>query len=283
MGAGGRNRPDGEDGSWAGRLARRLSRRSVLQRAGAAVVTGSAGLAGLAGHRGVLRAAAQARPEVQAIIDAAATLEAMEVTYIGAVRHRASPAVDLLRLGDNPGAVRYLRAAQCEEEAHYHFLVAEGAVPAATRFTFPDAFFQSRSTALRTLLDLEEIELGLYMAAAREFAALGDLRLVEIAYQIGAVEGGHRALLKGLIDEFPPNDRAFAESRFPSVAAAAEAIMATTFVGGQEPALSVVLGLDTLTGIPGSRFFPGPHYAFPGPEDRYCRGITGYVPETTET
>lgn len=276
MGAGRRNRPEGGDGGWGERLGRVLSRRSVIQGAG------GAGFAGLAAHRGVLRAAAQARPEVQAIIDAAVTLEAMEVTYIGAMRHRASPSIGLLRLGDNAGAVRYLRAAQCEEEAHYHFLKAEGAVPMADRFTFPDVFFQSRSTALRTLLDLEEIELGLYMAAARAFAALGDLRLVEIAYQIGVVEGGHRALLKGLIDEYPPNDRAFAASRFPNVAAAAEAMMATTFIGGEEPALSVVLGLDTLTGVPGARYFAGPSYHFPGPEDRYCAGITGLIPETVD-
>lgn len=281
MGAGGRDRPDGVGDRKGGRLARIFSRRAMLRGAGA-TAAGLTGLAGLGPYRGVLRAAARARPEVQAIIDAAATLEAMEVTYIGAVRHRASPAIDLLRLGDNPGAVRYLRATQCEEEAHFNFLVAEGAVPAAKIFTFPDGVFQSRSTALRTLLELEEIELGLYMAAVREFAALGDLRLVEIAYQIGAVEGGHRVLLKGLIDEYPPNDRAFAASRFPSVAAAAEAIAATTFVGGNEPAPSAILGLETLTGVPGSWFFPGPYYGFPGPEDRYCRGVTGLIPETVE-
>jgi len=249
---------------------------------GGTATAGAAVIAGLGQYRGLLRAAAQVRPEVQAIIDAAATLEAIEVTFIGAIRHRASPAIGLLNLGDNAGTVRYLRAAQCEEEAHYNFLLAEGAVPASTHFTFPDEIFQSRFIALRKLLDLEEIELGLYMAAAREFAVLGDLRLVEIAYQIGVVEGGHRVLLKELIDEYPPNDRAFAAPRFPSVAAAAEAITATTFVGGEAKAPAVILGLDTLTGIPGAYFFPGPYYEFPGVEDRYCRGVTGYIPVTAE-
>ena len=279
MEAGRNNRLKVREDGLGGRLARMLTRRAMLRGGTAA---GATALAGLGQYRGLLRAAAQVRPEVQAIIDAAATLEAMEVTFIGAMRHRASPAIDLLRLGDNAGTVRYLRAAQCEEEAHYHFLRSEGAVPAATRFTFHDEIFQSRGIALRQLLELEEIELGLYMAAAREFAARGDLRLVEIAYQIGAVEGGHRVLLKGLIDEYPPNDRAFLASRYPSVAAAAEAIMATTFIGGEAQAPSVILGLDTLTGIPGSHFFPGPYYEFPGVEDRYCRGITGYIPVTVE-
>jgi hypothetical protein len=280
MGAGRGNRLNLDQDGLGGRLTRMLTRRAMLRKGAAGA--GAAAVAGWDRYQGTLRAAAQARPEVQAIIDAAATLEAMEVTYIGAVRHRASPQVGLLNLGDNAGAVRYLRAAQCEEEAHYNFLVSEGAVPASERFTFPDETFLSRSTALRALLDLEEIEIGLYMAAAREFAALGDLRLVEVAYQIGGVEGGHRVLLKELIDEYPPNDRAFLAPRFPSVAAAAEEIVATGFVGGEAPAPSVILGLDTLTGIPGSRFFPGPYYQFPGVEDRYCRGISGYIPVTTD-
>ena len=250
MGAGRDDRLNLREDGLGGRLARTLTRRLMLR--GGTATAGAAVMAGLGQHRGVLRAAAQVRPEVQAIIDAAATLEAMAVTFIGTIRHRASPSIDLLRLGDNAGPVRYLRAAQCEEEAHYNFLLAEGAVPAATRFTFPDDRFQSRGIALRRLLDLEEIELGLYMAAAREFAALGDLRLVEIAYQMGVVEGGHRVLLKGLIDEYPPNDRAFAAPRYASVAAAAEAIAATTYIGGEAQAPAVILGLDTLTGVPGS-------------------------------
>jgi hypothetical protein len=200
-----------------------------------------------------------AAPEIQTIFDAAATLEALEVTLTGVARQRA--AEGLLDLGEGAAVVRYLRAAQCQEEAHFYFFEGEGAAPVTREFSFPDTVFRSRSSFLRTLLDLESIEIGLYMMAARTFAQLGNLRMVEVAYQIGAVEGQHYALLKGFLDEFPANDRAFAQWRFADVAAAAEAIVATGFL---DPAAE-------------------PRYEFPGPVERFCRGVFGLVPATTET
>jgi hypothetical protein len=197
-------------------------------------------------------------PEVQAIIDTAATLEALETTLVGVARQRAAQA--LLDLGEGAAVVRYLRSAQCQEEAHYYFWESAGAGAATLEFSFPDRVFRSRNAFLRTLLDLEQLEIGLYMAASRTFAALGELRLAEVAYQIGVVEGQHYALLKGFLDELPANDRAFAQWRFPDVAAAGEAVAATGF-----------LDLDT-----------PPLYAFPGPVERFCRGVFGLVPETTE-
>jgi hypothetical protein len=198
-------------------------------------------------------------PEVRAIIDTAATIEAMETTLIGVARQRAAQA--LLDLGESATVVRYLRAAQCQEEAHYHFWQSEGAAAATVEFSFPDRTFRSRSAFLRTLLDLEQIEIGLYMAAARALAALGEYRLAEVAYQTGVVEGQHYAVLKGFLDEFPANDRAFAEWRFADVAAAGEAIAATGFLDPDAP----------------------PLYAFPGPVERFCRGVFGLVPATTES
>jgi hypothetical protein len=104
-------------------------------------------------------------PEVQAIIDTAATIEALETTLIGVARQRAAQA--LLDFGEGATVVRYLRAAQCQEEAHYHFWQSEGAVAHSLEFSFPDRTFRSRSSFLRTLLDLEQLEIGLYMAATR--------------------------------------------------------------------------------------------------------------------
>ena len=198
-------------------------------------------------------------PELQAFLDTAATLESLQVTLVGVARQRAAQA--LLDLGAGASTVRYLRAAQCEEEAHYYFLADEGASPATLEFAFPDRVFRSQSTFLRTLLELEGTEIGLYMAAARAFAAAGDLRMVEIAYQIGAVEGQHHALIKEILDEFPASDRAFAQWRFADAGAAAEAVAATGFLDEDG----------------------GPRYAFPGPVERFCRGVFGLVPATTET
>ena len=82
MGAGRVNRLNLREDGLGGRLARMLTRRAMLR--GGTVTAGAAVLAGFGQYRGLLRAAAQMRPEVQAIIDAAATLEAMVVTYISA-------------------------------------------------------------------------------------------------------------------------------------------------------------------------------------------------------
>jgi hypothetical protein len=246
-------------------LAAAPTRRDVLRGVGllgaGAALDGTLPAAGRSqGEQATPEAVETARSsELQAFLDTAATLEALGVTLDGLARQRAAQAV--LDLGDGAAVVRYLRAAQCEEEAHYYFLQSEGAVPATLEFAFPDRVFRSRSTFLRTLLELEGIEIGLYMAAAHAFAAAGDLRLVEVAYQIGVIEGQHHALIKEFLDEFPANDRAFAQWRFADAAAAAEAVAATGFLDeGAEP-----------------------RYAFPGPVERFCRGVFGLVPATTET
>ena len=244
-------------GRW-GRRPAAVTRRKVLL-GGGSIGAGLAVAGIVSAATGRSPASGQAIEEIRAIVDTAATLEALEVTLIGVARQRA--AQGQLDLGAGADVVRYLRAAQCQEEAHFYFLDGEGAVPATSEFSFPDRVFRSRSAFLRTLLELEGIELGLYLAAARAFARLGELRLVEVAYQTGAVEGQHYALLKGFLNEFPPNDRAFAQWRYPDVAAAGAAIVATGFLDADGE----------------------PRYEFPGPVERFCRGVFGLVPATTET
>jgi hypothetical protein len=84
------------------------------------------------------------------------------------------------------------------------------------------------------------------------------LGLVEIAYQIGAVEAQHLALTRLFLGEQLPSDRAFAQWRFAAVADAAKALTAAGYLGR------------------------GKTTAFPGPLSRQCRGVFGLVPETTE-
>jgi hypothetical protein len=182
---------------------------------------------------------------VRAILDVAITGEALAVTVLGAARQRGVEG--RLSLGNE--LLGFLRAAQCEEEAHYHFLEFAGATPAASSFTVPEAALADRNALLRAVVELEGIAVAAYMAAARGLAAAGDLRLVEIAYQIGAVEGGHLALARHLLGERPANDRAFARWRFADVG----------YLGGSGEAV-----------------------AYPGPVDRFCRGVFGLVPETTD-
>jgi hypothetical protein len=99
---------------------------------------------------------------------------------------------------------------------------------------------------------------GMYMSAARQLAAGGDFDLVEIAYQIGVVDAQHQALIRQLSGERLPADRAFAAWQYRDTAEALDEVDSMGFIDGR-----------------------GTSYDYPGPGDRYCRGITGLVAETT--
>jgi hypothetical protein len=231
-----------------GRLASSVTRRQVLRGAGVA----GAGL--VSGQAVLLRSAAQQSTTVQEMIDTAITAEALATTLIGAALQQE--AEQELELGDD--VVAFLQAAQCEEEAHYHFFEFIGGVPATETFTIPTRTFRDRDSVLRALIELEELFIAGYMAAARQFATMGDLRLVEIAYQIGAVEAQHQALMKFILGDRPANDRAFAKWSLRDITEMGPALAELEYVGG-----------------------PGQRFDFPGPLDRQCRGVFGLVPETT--
>jgi hypothetical protein len=228
------------------RLTGRLTRRGLI--AGG----GLAGVGLVAGQFDLLRSAAQESAAVRDVIDPLGTLEAFLVTLVGVGRQRG----DQLEIGAE--AARYLRAAQCEDEAHYHFLIAAGA-EAETTFTIPDRVFRNRETFFGVLLELKEVAVGAAMAAARQFATTGDLRLVEIAYQIGTTEAQHLALTRLYRGDLVANDRAFAKWRFNAAAEAVRVLEEDGYIDGN-----------------------GDEVAFPGPLSRQCRGVFGLVPETTE-
>jgi hypothetical protein len=228
------------------RLAARVSRRGLI------AASGLAGVGLLASQLELLRSAAQDSAAVGAIVDPLATLEAFAVTFAGLGRQQG----DKIEIGAD--AARFLRAAQCEDEAHYHFLIAAGA-EAKTTFTIASRFFRTRESFLSALLDAKEVGVGAAMAAARQFAALGDLRLVEIAYQIGTVEAQHLALTRLYLGEQVANDRAFAKWRFATTTDAAQTLVDAGYLDGKAGKTS-----------------------FPGPLSRQCRGVFGLVPETTE-
>jgi hypothetical protein len=218
------------------------------------VIAGS-GLAGvglLASQVNLLRSTAQESAVVGQVIDPLATLEAFVVTLVGVGRQRG----DALELGTDVS--RFLRAAQCEDEAHYHFLTAAGAKPETT-FSIPGRVVRNRASFLGALLEIKEAGVGAAMAAARQFATAGSLRLVEIAYQIGAVEAQHLALTRLYLGEQVASDRAFARWRFAAAAEVTDVLADAGYVNGN-----------------------GEEVAFPGPLSRQCRGVFGLVPETTE-
>jgi hypothetical protein len=229
------------------RLASRVSRRSLVN--GSVLI----GAGALVGRAEILRSAAQESPQLVETINAVITLEAFAVTLYGAARGRG----DDMDFEDTVN--RFVRAAQCEEEAHFHFFEAAGAVPATTTFTVPSRQIENQKNFLNALHEVESLLVGAHMAANRQFATAGDLRLVEIGYQIGAVEAQHQALTRLFLGERLPSDRAFARWMFRDPGEAVVALKELGYIRGD-----------------------GEAYSYPGPVDRYCRGVWGLVPESTE-
>ena len=181
-------------------------------------------------------------------------MEAAAVTLLGVARQRGLEG--LLDVGED--AVIVLRAAQCQDEQHYHALRAAGGEPVAETFTIAEETVTDRTLLLIAVLELKAIGIAGYMALAREWAARGDLSQVEIAYQMGAVEAQQLSLAQALVGVTPANDRAFARWLFADPAEAIDALNALGLLAG-----------------------PGAPAPFPGPMDRICKGVFGLTPETT--
>lgn len=182
----------------------------------------------------LLSGVAQSVESVQEIINIAVTAEALAVTALGGAL--ASAASGQLAL--NAEHVRTLQAARAEEQSHYAYLAAAGAVPLTTTFTIPDPkIVTDVPTFLTTLAMLEEVFIAAYLVAAQEFAILGQTRLAQVALQIGAVEAEHRAgvrffaIQQGILTG-TPNDVAFEKSLFTTVGEAAGALQSLGLIGG---------------------------------------------------
>mgnify|MGYP000253430287 CR=1 FL=1 len=196
------------------------------------------------------------RNSLQDSLDAMAMVEAAAVTLLGVARQRGLDGE--LDVGED--AVIVLRAAQCQDEQHYHALLAAGARASGQRFTIADNVVVDRTLLLVTLLELKSAGIAGYMVLARAWAAVGDLDRVEIAYQMGVVEAQHLALVHALVGVTPANDRAFARWLFADAAEAADALRALSLLDGS-----------------------GEPVPFPGPMDRICKDVFGLTPETTTT
>ena len=169
------------------------------------------------------------------IINIAATAEAFAVTALGGALANAANGT----LALTPLQRQTFTAARAEEQAHYTYLIGAGARPLTTTFTVPDPkIVTDVPTFLLALIGLEEIFIAAYLAAAQEFAVLGQPRLAQLALQIGAVEAEHRAGVRffaieaGLLSG-TPNDVAFEKALFTSVSGAADALVSLGFIGGR--------------------------------------------------
>lgn len=181
-----------------------------------------------------LQQAATTCESVQDIINIAATAEALAVTALGGAIENGKNGT----LALNAEQIQTLAAARAEEQAHYQFLTSAGARPLTTTFTVPDPrIVTDVPTFLLTSISLEEAFIAAYMAAAQEFATLGQAKLAQVALQIAAVEAEHRAGLRFYAIEAgvlsgTPNDVAFEKALFSSVGQAAATLQQLGFIGG---------------------------------------------------
>src|SRR5688500_1103276 len=139
-----------------------------------------------------VRAQADELEALQDGLDACCTVQAIKVTFVGVARQLGAEGV--LDLG--PATVRFLRAAQAQDEAHYHLFQQLGATAIAPAYAMPAGSLVDRAVFLRTLIELEAIAVGASMVMTRTFAEYADLNLVETGYQIGAVDAQHQALAR---------------------------------------------------------------------------------------
>jgi hypothetical protein len=181
-----------------------------------------------------LRDAAANCESASDIMNVLATAEALAVSMLGAALESAEKG----ELAMSQEQVLTFTAARAEEQAHYEALTQADAVAATLSFTVPDPMILTdMEVFLPAVVGLEEVVVAAYLAAAQEFAALDQPKLVQRALAIAAVEAEHRVavrffatgagVLKGL-----PNDIAFEKALFTSVGGAADALQQLGWIGG---------------------------------------------------
>jgi len=137
---------------WFAALQEKITRRTALA---------SLGAAGVVTFLREPRPAAREAAEVAHILVPLATLEAFLTTFLGAARERAE------RLKFSDEQTRLLRAAQCEDEAHYHNLIALGIQATTTRFTLSGSHYRDRGAFFASFEQVKHLALGRLLSGER--------------------------------------------------------------------------------------------------------------------
>jgi hypothetical protein len=177
---------------------------------------------------------------VGSIIDIFATAEALAVTLLGAAIAGAKKYDG--GKGLSPMIVNWVKAMQAEEQVHYEYLTKAGAKPLTLTFTVPQnlADITADSKALFDFeVSAETIFVGAYVAAAGEFAELGQPALAQVACQLAGVESEHRTLANYARGNMPPNNLGFEKAPFRTVNEAAAQIKALGLLGTPSPAATL--------------------------------------------
>jgi hypothetical protein len=191
-------------------------------------------------HSKALGKMAASSESVGSIISTFATAEALAVTLLGAAIAGAEK-YDAGK-GLSPMIVRWVKAMQAQEQVHYEYLTKAGAKPLTLTFTVPQNL-ANITTDSKALLDFEvsaeTIFIGAYVAAAGEFANLGQPALAQVACQLAGVESEHRVLANYGRGVVPPNNLAFEKAPFNTVGEAAAQIKSLGLLGTSSPAATL--------------------------------------------
>lgn len=103
----------------------------------------------------------------------------------------------------------YFSAARGQEQAHQDTLASLGLSFPYSVFKFPAGTFDSANAMLAMGESLEGIFIGAYLGAIKAAAAETNTFIAEAAAQILGVECEHRALIRDIAGEDPPNNRVF--------------------------------------------------------------------------
>ncbi len=203
-------------------------------------LTGTAGLGFALTQVGTLSALAQSNETVADIINIAATAEALAVSLTGAVIAGAAKYDG--GKGLPASLVTWVKGIQAEEQAHYAYLTSAGAKALTLTFTVPQnlaSITNDSKALLNFVVAAETIFIGAYIAAAQEFAQLGQPALSKVALQVAGVEAEHRVLASYGLGASPPNNIGFEKALYANVGAAAAAVKGLGLLGTANPAATL--------------------------------------------
>lgn len=168
-----------------------VSRRNLIKTVGVGTSAAALFAAGLFGSEA--HAQAPAGDDPQTILNLASTAEALAVTAFHSI-------ITLSDFYGNLPAVyqNYLKSALTQEQAHFDFLVANGARPLANQFFFPDGILQSLALYVYVTDVLEGVFIGAYLASVRRFAELGRPDLAWTSASVMGIEAEHKALNRAM-------------------------------------------------------------------------------------
>jgi len=172
-------------------MAQDITRRNLLKTVGVGTTAAAIFAAGLFGEEA--HAQAPAGDDPQTILNLASTAEALAVTAFHSI---ITGSTFYGRLA--PHYQNYLKSALSQEQAHFDFLVANGAKPLANKFFFPNGILENLGLYVYVTDVLEGVFIGAYLASVRRFAELNRPDLAWTAASVMGIEAEHKALNRAM-------------------------------------------------------------------------------------